>query len=233
MQLVVLAGGLGTRLRDVIDDDIPKPMAPVDGRPFLERVLERTVPQGIDAILLLVGYKSEPIRRHFGSAFAGIPIAYSAESMPLGTGGAVAHAADQLEAEFVLTNGDTYAEVDLPRLVALRNGGLLSMTVAEVPDISRYGTVETDGRRVIRIVEKGREGRGMINAGTYSCHRDILSLFPMGERSSFENDVLEPHVPEVKPPYLVTSSPMLDIGVPDDYASAPEFFATLDRALDH
>src|SRR3954468_11746921 len=112
MQLVVLAGGFGTRLRGAIPEGLPKPMAPIGGRPFLEHLLDRGILHGVSDIHLLVGYRAEIISDHFGAAYRGVPVTYSFEETPLGTGGALKAAAPQLASEFIFANGDTFADLN-------------------------------------------------------------------------------------------------------------------------
>ena len=118
MQAIILAGGLGTRLRSVVPD-LPKPMAPVAGRPFLAWVLDRLVDAGFESAVLAVGYRHEIIRAHFGEDYRGMALRYSVETTPLGTGGAMRLAADHVTAlpVFVL-NGDTYLELDYRAMLA-------------------------------------------------------------------------------------------------------------------
>src|SRR6266404_9021237 len=116
MEAVVLAGGLGTRLRAAVSD-VPKPMAPVQGRPFLERLLDYWIGQGVRRAILAVGYMHETIRRHFGEQYRGCAITYSIEHQPLGTGGALVQALPLVEGKtFLALNGDTYFAVPLAAL---------------------------------------------------------------------------------------------------------------------
>src|SRR5262245_49936719 len=118
MQAIVLAGGLGTRLRATIGD-IPKPLAPVRGRPFLEYLLAYWIGQGVTSFILSVGYRSEMITGHFGASFRGAAIDYAVEDRPLGTGGGLLLATTRLAADdpFLVLNGDTYFEVPLAALL--------------------------------------------------------------------------------------------------------------------
>ncbi|MFT4262323.1 MAG: sugar phosphate nucleotidyltransferase [Nocardioides sp.] len=224
MQVVVLAGGLGTRLRGAIPEGTPKPMAPVAGRPFLEHLLDRSIEAGADRILLLVSHAAQVIVDHFGDAYRGVPIGYSVEPSPLGTGGALRYAAADLAEEFVLLNGDTYTEVDLAALLA--RPGPLALSLTAVEDTGRFGRVRVEGDAVVELLEKGRSGPGYINAGVYGCRRSLLDLFPDAERFSFETDVMEPSVERLRPAYQLTGEVFFDIGVPDDYAAADAYFST-------
>jgi D-glycero-alpha-D-manno-heptose 1-phosphate guanylyltransferase len=220
MQFVVLAGGFGTRLRGAIRDGLPKPMAPIAGRPFLEHLLDRAIMQGVNSIHLLVGYAAHVITDHFGATYRDVPITYSFEDTPLGTGGALKAAARHLADEFVFANGDTFADVDFPSLLGLLGSGPLSMSLTTIDDVGRYGSVITDGDVAIGFREKGGTGSGMVNAGTYGCRRDLLAAFPDRMAFSFETDFLGVHLQELRPRFQVVESGIIDIGTPESYAFA-------------
>jgi len=228
MQFVLLAGGLGTRLRGTIPDGVPKPMAPVAGRPFLERLLDVAVDGGADEVVLLVGHRSSAISEHFGSAYRGLPVQYVVEDAPLGTGGAVRQAVDILADHFILLNGDSYAEVDFGVLASHLDEGPLAMTLTPVSDAGRFGTVAVEHDRAVRLIGKGVRGPSLINAGIYACARDLVQPLPLGRPSSFEVDVLETRVPVLRPRFELTTSAFFDIGVPEDYARANEYFTARD-----
>lgn len=117
MDAVVLAGGLGTRLRTVLSDGTPKPMAPIGGKPFLELLLNRLAESGFSRVVLSVGYKYECIRNHFGNSFSGMSLNYVIEKTPLGTGGAIRLAMDKCSGDYLIVfNGDTYLKVDIKAL---------------------------------------------------------------------------------------------------------------------
>ncbi|WP_183516946.1 sugar phosphate nucleotidyltransferase [Mycolicibacterium sp. BK634] len=220
MQLVVLAGGLGTRLRGAIPEGLPKPMAPIGGKPFLEHLLDRAITQGVNSIHLLVGYASHVITEHFGSVYRDVPVTYSFEDTPLGTGGALRAAADHLADEFVFANGDTFADVDFVKLLGLLGSGSLSMSLANIDDVGRYGSVVTDGDVAIGFREKGGTGPGLVNAGTYGCRRALLASFPDRMSFSFETDFLAPQLPTLRPRFQVVESGIVDIGTPESYVFA-------------
>lgn len=224
MQVVILAGGLGTRLRGAIPDGTPKPMAEVAGRPFLAHALDAAMARGADSFVLLLGYNAEVIRRRVGRRYAGAPVTCSVEPRPLGTGGALRHARPFLEERFVLLNGDTYAEVDYRRLIAKLDRTRLVMSLVAVDDTHRFGRVSVRGGVVHHLREKGVGGPGLINAGVYGCHVDLLDSFPATDVVSFEQDVLGPQLPGLRPRYELASSVFFDIGVPEDYHAADAFF---------
>lgn len=227
-QAIVLAGGFGTRLRSVVSD-VPKPMAMVAGRPFLELLLANLARNGFDKIVLSVGYLSDVISTHFGAEYRGIPLAYAIESTPLGTGGAIRAALAQCSSDHVhVFNGDTYLGLDtvvtdmawdrrrVPIIVALR-----------VDDTSRYGKLETDADgRILRFLEKDASGGpGLINAGCYVLPKTIMSEFPDAERFSFETEYLRDAVMKREFFGLATDAEFIDIGTPEDYVRAQTLLA--------
>src|ERR1700756_5410431 len=146
MEAIVLAGGEGRRLRAVVSD-LPKPMANVAGRPFLWWLLNRLAQLQVRRVILSVGYKADAIQNHFGNVFSGVELAYSVETEPLGTGGAIRLALEQArEKQVIVLNGDTYTDVDLRGLNAKfeSSGTDLAVAVTHVNDVARYGGVVVD-----------------------------------------------------------------------------------------
>ena len=227
MEAIVLAGGLGTRLRGVVDD-VPKPMAPVHGRPFLALILDRLAADGFATAIFAVGYRHEAIRAHFGGSYRGLALRYSVESEPLGTGGAIRLACEQASARdlFVL-NGDTYLELDFRAMLAAHAGAAaeLSMAIHHVPDVARYGALDIDGAIVRGLREKGCAGPGWINAGAYVMSPALRARFPDQQAFSFESDLLAPEMESIRPRAFRASGLFIDIGVPEDYARARELFS--------
>jgi D-glycero-alpha-D-manno-heptose 1-phosphate guanylyltransferase len=227
MQAIVLAGGLGTRLRGVVPD-LPKPLAPVAGRPFLAIVLAQLRAQGFDSAVLSVGYRHELIRDAFGDQFDAMALRYAVEDRPLGTGGAIRLAARQCgEADVFVLNGDSYAEVDFADMMAAhrRAGAALTVCAVEVADTGRYGRILVDDGRIAGFAEKGVAGPGLINAGVYAMRRDLLQQPGLPEAFSFETDVLAARLDELRPRAWVARGRFVDIGVPEDYARAQSMFA--------
>jgi D-glycero-alpha-D-manno-heptose 1-phosphate guanylyltransferase len=227
MEAIVLAGGLGTRLRGVVDD-VPKPMAPVQGRPFLAFVLDQLVAAGFKAAIFAVGYRHEAIRSYFGDVYRGLALRYSVEHEPLGTGGAIRLACEQAAARdvFVL-NGDTYLQLDFRAMMKahVRAGAKLSMAICHVPDVARYGALELIDGIVQRFVEKGRSGPGWINAGTYSLGPEQRARHRPQGAISFEYDLLAPQVRSIRPLAFRSSGLFIDIGIPEDYAKAQQIIS--------
>jgi D-glycero-alpha-D-manno-heptose 1-phosphate guanylyltransferase len=221
MEAVVLAGGRGTRLASVLQD-LPKPMAPIVGEPFLKYLLNGLARDGFTRVILSVGYLADSIQGYFGDRLGDLEIAYCHEESPLGTGGAIREALKLVSADqaFVL-NGDTFASVDYNAMqqqhIAL--GTVLSIALMPVPDTARYGAVEVDGQYIQGFVEKGRTGEGYINAGVYLVKKDLLESMDLPTRFSFEEEVLMKRL-DLHPAAFVASGYFIDIGIPEDYARA-------------
>jgi D-glycero-alpha-D-manno-heptose 1-phosphate guanylyltransferase len=226
-EAIVLAGGFGTRLRGVVDD-VPKPLAPVAGRPFLAWVLDRLAAGGMRRCILATGYLSELIEQRIGTRWQGMDIAYSVEPEPLGTGGAIRLAAGRLHGDAAhVLNGDTWLEYDPASLEsAARNAGMpMAIALARVDDVARYGAVAIDQGRVAGFREKGEAGPGWINAGCYFLGADALAALPARDAFSFEQDVLQPRVQAGAVGAFTATAGFIDIGVPEDYARAQLQFA--------
>ena len=221
MEAIVLAGGLGTRLRRVVPD-VPKAMALVSGRPFLEIVLGTLARKGIGRIVLALGYKAECIERHFGAGYAGMVLAYEIERSPLGTGGALRQALRQCRSDHVyVLNGDTYIDLEVDAIEAQWQRHRLPIIVArDVPDTGRYGRLDVAGEYVVGFAEKGRSGRGLINAGAYVFPAAIAGEFPDDRAFSLENEFLSDAVVRLPVQFFVSRGHFIDIGVPEDYARA-------------
>jgi D-glycero-alpha-D-manno-heptose 1-phosphate guanylyltransferase len=228
MQAIVLAGGLGTRLRGVVPD-LPKPMAPVAGRPFLAWILDELVKARFERVVLAVGYRHEAVEGHFGASYRGMPLAYSVEDRPLGTGGAIRLAADSgVGMPVFVLNGDTFLDLDYTAMLAAheRGGETMSMAVCRVADAGRYGALDIEAGHVRGFQEKGRGGPGVINAGAYVLSADVVQRIPRDEPFSFEQQLLMPQVAALRPAAFPAGGLFIDIGVPEDYERAQRLFAT-------
>jgi D-glycero-alpha-D-manno-heptose 1-phosphate guanylyltransferase len=222
--MIILAGGLGTRLRSVVADR-PKVLAPVAGRPFVAWLLDAAVRGGATRILMSVGYMADAVSEAVGSDWGGIPVDYVREEDPLGTGGAIAaacaHSADP--APFVM-NGDSFSEVDFDAMAAAHEAADAAVTIAAVsiPDVGRYGALDIQGGRIVSFLEKGGTGPGLINGGIYRIRTAAMAGLP--ERFSLEADWLAPRIAELRPLAFRVGGRFIDIGVPDDYARAQQMF---------
>lgn len=222
MEAMVLAGGLGTRLVTRVSG-LPKAMAPVAGRPFLEILLNQLKRNGCTRVLLSVGHLHQVIRDHFGDSFRGMALEYSIEETPLGTGGAIRRTLALAREDAVLVlNGDTFLDADYAAMVRFHRaeGAVMTMAVVRQPDIARYGGVVVQDGRIAGFEEKGRTGSGWINAGAYVLNRNFAWPADLGEKFSLEKELLAPHIGELAPAAFQVSGFFLDIGVPEDYDRA-------------
>lgn len=227
-EAVILAGGFGTRLQSVVKD-VPKPLAPVAGKPFVTYLLDLLVAQGIRRIVLATGYLADVVEQTLGPAWRGVPLAYSVESTPLGTGGAMARAVEHLQGDaFFVLNGDTFLDLNYADFDALaeQQSAQICVALANVPDVGRYGAVKTLDARVVGFSEKGGLGQGQINAGVYRIQRSLLNDFPASESFSFEQEVLVPQASMGKVAAFTHTQGFIDIGVPEDYERAQKLFGS-------
>ncbi len=218
---IVLAGGFGTRLQQVVPD-LPKPMAPIGNRPFLEILLTLLVSKGIQRIVLSLGYRADKIIDYFGDQFAGAQLIYEIEESPLGTGGALRLAMSRCSTDHVfIFNGDTFLDLEIAELEGHWQQNHTPIIVAsEVPDTSRYGRLNASNGRVLGFHEKGQPGKGLINAGCYVFPTDILDNFTIGQKFSLETDFLAGAVARHRFDVFQSGGRFIDIGIPEDYARA-------------
>lgn len=229
-EAILLVGGRGTRLRGVISN-VPKPLAPVAGRPFLAWVLDHLAANGIRRCVLATGYLSPMIEDCIGHRWQHMEVDYSVEECALGTGGAVAHAIRHLQGNAThVLNGDTFLRYSLAELEAAtrREEASIGIALAQVDDVARYGAVLVKDGRVRAFQEKGGIGPGLINAGSYFFDRSALDRLTMQSPFSLETDVLLPQAATGGIAAFSETADFIDIGVPEDYAHAQLLFA--DRA---
>ena len=223
MQVVILVGGQGTRIKSALPD-IPKPMASILGRPFLEYLLDFLSSKKISRVHMAIGYLGHIIERHFGFRYKDIVISYSKEATPLGTGGAVLKAAKSIGDEyFMVMNGDSFADFDIDDLIAnfdLKNQNII--VVSWVPDVSRYGKVDFD-EHISSFSEKGEVGGGYINTGIYVLNQNVLSGCDNGPFSLEEHLATSIHQHNFAP--YVVDSRFIDIGTLEDLARTDQFFS--------
>jgi len=224
MKAIILAGGKGTRLREVIQD-IPKPMALVDGKPFLEYLILQLKKWKVDEVVLSVGYKREIIKNYFGNGNKlGLSITYSEENEPLGTGGALKKAASMIqESHFIVMNGDSICPVDFHQFYTfhIQKGGILSMVITRPLPENSYGVVEVNSEnRILAFLEKVNSRKeSFINAGIYIAERRIFDHMPAKNSFSLEYDLF-PKILPLGCYGLQTVSQVIDIGTPERYVKA-------------
>jgi NDP-sugar pyrophosphorylase family protein len=227
VDVVILCGGLGSRLAGIVNDR-PKPMAQMDGRPFLDILIDYFSGFGFRRFVLCAGHRSEVIQEHYSRRSDLLEFVVSNEPFPLGTAGAVKNAEVFLKSDsFLVTNGDSFCPVDLTEFYDFHSAkhAPMSMVVTESEDIKDSGLVTVDGcQRIIGFEEKAcmRPGR-YVNAGIYLFQRDVLSLIPANTRYSLEYDLF-PKLVAKGAFAFVASGPLIDIGTPERYESAKDFF---------
>jgi NDP-sugar pyrophosphorylase family protein len=232
--VVLLVGGMGTRLRTVLPST-PKPLAVVGDTAFLELLLLQLRTQGMRRLVMCTGYLADQIEAQFGDGRKwDVQIEYSKEMQPLGTAGALKFAERYLEpaSEFLVMNGDSLLEMDLRQLLRFHreHGGLISVAVRRVPNAARYGTVRLDRRnRIIGFAEKaGAEVPGIVNGGVYVFSRKVLRHIPEGP-ASLEKEIFPRLLAQGM--YAAEQDGMfIDIGTPEDYARAQELCRALESA---
>jgi D-glycero-alpha-D-manno-heptose 1-phosphate guanylyltransferase len=226
---LVLAGGLGTRLRAVTDQ--PKALVEVAGRPFITLLLEQLAGAGLRQAVLCTGYGGELVQASLGEHYAGLRLSYSHEPVPLGTGGALRLGLAQVAGDTVLAmNGDSYCETNLGGFAEWHRacGGAASLVLTRVADTSRYGRVERDEQDAVTgFVEKAAAGApGWISAGIYLLSRAVLASIPAGRAVSIEREVFPAWVGRGLAGWP-GGGRFLDFGTPEALRELPGFVAGL------
>lgn len=221
MEAIILAGGKGTRLRAVVSD-IPKPMASVAGKPFLEYILKRLIKVGFTHAVLSVGYRHEVITKYFGDDFNGLSIDYFKEDKPLLTGGAIKASLSLCrENRVFVLNGDTFFDVDYNKMQTLseKTNAPLVMAVKKMYDFDRYGSLEIKDDYIASFREKEYSKEGYINGGIYLIKKNALDNVDK-EEFSFEVDFAQKFCGKLKIPVFYSDGYFIDIGIPEDYKKA-------------
>jgi D-glycero-alpha-D-manno-heptose 1-phosphate guanylyltransferase len=227
-EAIILAGGLGTRLKHLIPD-LPKPMAPVNGKPFLSYILEELNQHFFEHVVLSVGYKSDPIVDYYGHHYKEIGISYSIEEEPLGTGGAIKRSLGLTNSELVFViNGDTFFEIDFNQMEILHHVKKSQVTLAAKPlcNFDRYGTISIEEGHITGFCEKQFTQKGLINGGIYLLSKSKLPITTWPDIFSFEKDFLEAAYSQQQFFAFISDGYFIDIGIPDDYARANLDFKT-------
>lgn len=225
MEAIILAGGLGTRLRSVVKDQ-PKALAKLGERPFLYYLIQYLEAQGIKRFIFSLGYLHEQIEEFLQQYFAELDYTTVVESTPLGTGGAIKLCLNEVKSDKVLlVNADTFFELDVPQMQAYFQEKQADCVITLTPmhDFDRYGVVRLDdAQRVLEFVEKKPTTYGLINTGLICLDKakfDAL-MQPHTGPFSFEKDVLEPNIGTLQIFGLPKEGFFIDIGIPEDYAKA-------------
>jgi D-glycero-alpha-D-manno-heptose 1-phosphate guanylyltransferase len=235
MKAIILAGGKGTRLQSVINA-VPKPMALIAGKPFLEYLILQLKSYSVHDIILSVGYKKESIISFFSNGSKwDVNISYISEKTPLGTGGAIQEAFRFIDDQHVLVmNGDSYINVNVSHYLNwhFTKNRIASIVVTKIDSTSRYGTVELDIEdRISKFTEKGeRKGSGWINAGIYVFHRSIFENKLPIKFCSLEKEIL-PNLIEKEIYGYRCQGAFIDIGTPESYKQATSFFLRSEKGL--
>lgn len=222
-EAIILAGGLGTRLRSVVTD-LPKCMAPVAGRPFIAHLIDYFKNQGIKKFIFSLGYKHEAILDYLRTEYSSLNFKYSIESEPLGTGGAIKlAAAGATSATVLVLNGDTLFNIELDRLSAFHRVSQAdcSLSLKPMHHFDRYGVVELDKNNAVQnFLEKRPYASGLINGGVYALEIDRFLQLEFPSVFSFEKDYLEKYYTQGRIFGLIQDKYFIDIGIPEDYERA-------------
>ncbi len=226
---LILAGGFGTRLKEVVQD-VPKPMAPINKEPFLSYILKHLKQYGIKHVVLCTGYLHPVIENHYKNSFESIDISYSVETNPLGTGGAIKKALSQVnDKEVFILNGDSFMEVDLKAFHEFykTTKAQTAIVVRKVLNASRYGTITLNTEKKITAFHEKSSNiqEGLINTGVYLIDKsNFLENIPQEENFSIEKDFFEKKINELTIYGFECEGYFIDIGIPEDYQRAQHEF---------
>jgi D-glycero-alpha-D-manno-heptose 1-phosphate guanylyltransferase len=227
-EAIVLAGGLGTRLRSAVPD-LPKCMAPVAGRPFISYVIKYFQEQGIERFIFSLGYKHEVIQDFLENNFPTLNYSCSIEDNPLGTGGAILKACSlAAEIQLLVLNGDTLFEINLEEVEVFHESSEAACTLSLKPmhDSERYGVVEIDrDGKILSFKEKKWYAESLINGGVYALNKESFMRESLPKKFSFEKDYLEKFYRDRKMNGMVQDKYFIDIGIPEDFEKAQLDFA--------
>mgnify|MGYP006099391561 CR=1 FL=1 len=219
--LMVLAGGFGTRLRSVVSD-VPKPLAPAGGKPFIVHLIDHWVNQGVVDFIFLLHYEAEKIKNMLSELscrdeFSGVTFRVVVETTPLGTGGAILNAIDHLGISegFLVANADTWLDFGVKQLA---NSELSALAAVIVPNSKRYGSLKFEGDKICAFGEKlDSVDRGYVNSGLYHLLPEAFDGFEVGSAFSIESEVFPRLVSERLLGAVKLNSNFIDIGIPEDY----------------
>jgi NDP-sugar pyrophosphorylase family protein len=227
IDVVILCGGLGTRLQGVIDDR-PKSMAEINDRPFLDILVDYVARYGFTRFILCTGFKGDLIKRHYETKRSGLVFLISEEKIPLGTAGAIKNAESFIESDtFIVLNGDSLCEIDIKDFLSFHIGkkALISIVLTTIKNSMDFGVVRLDRhQKIIGFGEKVMmHGDGLVNTGIYVFDRKILKEIPSSGKRSLEHDIF-PGILDKAIYGYVTEKKLLDIGTPERLEIAKEYF---------
>lgn len=228
MQAVILAGGLGTRLKDVLPPDTPKALAPIGDRKFIDFQINYLFDQGIKDIVICLGHLADKIRNYLGDGSPyGVNIKYSLEVEPLGTGGAIKNALSYLDNYFCILNGDSFLNMNIAELAHFhhKNNASLTLALTTVHNASRYGMVDIeDNGKILSFKEKDQYTlTGVINAGVYIVNRDAIPWHNLPKCFSLEKDLFPAITKQGRLFGYKVNGFFIDIGIPTDYSRFIQF----------
>lgn len=223
-EAIILAGGFGSRLQKSVAG-IPKPMAAIRNRPFLEYLLDFLKASSIERVILSTGYLSDIIEAHFGTEYAGLDLSYSVETKPLGTGGAVLKALHSVKGDYVIIlNGDTLFKIDIAGFIKHfeEQEADISIALRMISSPERYGSVIiNDESRITHFSEKEKkEGQQLINGGVYILRKKCLLNYNFPEEFSLEKDFFMKYCDDLLITGFTSDKYFIDIGTTEDYEKA-------------
>lgn len=231
---IILAGGLGTRLKEKVND-LPKPMAPVNNIPFLAHLFNYLIENQVSNIHVSVGYMHEKIINYFGYTYNSAKVSYSIENERLGTGGAFKFSLNSLNLDdnFLLLNGDSFFNIDLKKLLSFhkKNNSLFTLSLFEFFEPYRFGEVALGKSGTVeQLNEKSAISHGFANAGVYAVNPSIIEIINKHYEKSFSIEkslinylISNNHIVKAKK----FKGKFIDIGIPQDYLKANNFFKSL------
>lgn len=229
-EAIILAGGLGTRLRSTVPD-LPKCMAPVAGKPFLHYVINHFRKEGVERFILSLGYKHEAVIDYIEDEYDELKFVFCIEEEPLGTGGAIRLACQDVVGKTALVlNGDTLFRIDNSKLAGFHHmcGAHCTLSLKPMRNIDRYGLVTLKKDYSVEgFKEKQFYEEGLINGGVYALHPEKFLAENFPEKFSFEKDYLEKMVGQRRIYGVIQDEYFIDIGIPEDYARAQDELAVM------
>jgi len=224
IEVIILAGGFGTRLKSRVKD-IPKPMAKVNGKPFLNYILDYLVGYNTQRVVFSLYYKANVIKQYFKNRYKDIEILYSIDHEAFGTGGSIKTALlHTREENVIIINGDTFFQVYLNDLLSIHIQNLndITMSLKPMQNIDRYGSVKVDGSgRILSLKKQSQNTPGLIDGGVYIVNRRVIHYFKDKTHFSF-NDFINNNIRNLKIGSMTINELFIDIGVPEDYDRAQE-----------